>query len=81
MILLSEVQLDKNGVSCLDNGGTEVLGSHGVIYGPGGQCVYHDPQLGDVLYYHYFNTTLGYAEEYNLLGINVIDWKDGWPTV
>lgn len=45
---------DKNGTSCLDNGGTLVLGSHGDVYAPGGQGVLHDDsQNKNILYYHY----------------------------
>ena len=53
------VQVDANGVSCLDHGGTLVLGSHGNVYGPGGQGVYDDPEVGSVLYYHYVDTDIG----------------------
>ena len=74
-------QIDANGTPCTENGGTEVLGSHGVVYGPGGQGVYKDPKLGAVLYYHYVNTTIGYADADKVLGVNVIHWDHGWPTV
>lgn len=58
-----------------------MLGSHGVVYGPGGQGVYNDPKLGPVLYYHYVNKTIGYADSDKLLGVNVIHWSNGWPTM
>ena len=73
--------MDANGVSCLDNGGTLVLGSHGEVYGPGGEGVYDDPDLGSVLYYHFANTSIGLADAQYVLGINVIDWGSGWPVV
>ena len=46
---------DKEGRSCLiGNGGSEILGSHDVVYAPGGQGVYYDDCIGSViLYYHY----------------------------
>lgn len=73
--------LDENGDSCLKSGGTLVLGSHGKVYGPGGQGVYDDPTYGAVLYYHYVDTSIGYADGDKQLGINVIKWNNGWPTV
>lgn len=53
------LQVDADGTSCLDHGGTLVLGSHDLVYGPGGQGVYDDPSRGPVLYYHYVNTSIG----------------------
>ncbi|KAK5159620.1 hypothetical protein LTS14_002762 [Recurvomyces mirabilis] len=44
--------VDRNGQACTNSGGTLVLGSHGVVYGPGGQGVYDDPVEGSVLFYH-----------------------------
>lgn len=74
--------LDASGKSCLtQNGGTIVLQSHGTVYGPGGQGVYDDPSLGWVMYYHYVDTTVGYADGDKLLGVNKIVWSNGWPTV
>nr|POF01323.1 arabinan endo-1,5-alpha-l-arabinosidase a [Quercus suber] len=73
--------VDKSGRSCLSSGGTQVLGSHGTVYGPGGQGVYDDPKLGPVLYYHYVDTTVGYADADKRLGINTIDFSSGWPVV
>ena len=73
--------VDQNGVSCLESGGTIVLQSHGKVYGPGGQGVYDDPSLGWVLYYHYVDTSIGYADGDKQLGVNKITWTNGWPTV
>jgi arabinan endo-1,5-alpha-L-arabinosidase len=73
--------VDANGVDCLKNGGTEVLASHGFVYGPGGQGVYATPDLGPVLYYHYVDTRVGYADGAKLLGINPIDFSSGWPVL
>ena len=74
--------VDQNGKSCLtQNGGSIVLQSHGTVYGPGGQGVYDDPQLGWVVYYHYVDTTIGYADADKRLGVNKLAWSNGWPTV
>ncbi|KAE9054333.1 hypothetical protein PF010_g32578, partial [Phytophthora fragariae] len=43
---------DADGKLCTEGGGTIVLGSHGDVYGPGGQGVYDDPTHGPILYYH-----------------------------
>ena len=74
-------KVDEKGTSCLSSGGTLVLGSHGEVYGPGGQGVYDDPTDGPVLYYHYVNTSIGYADADKRLGINKIDFSSGWPVV
>ncbi|KAJ2898480.1 glycoside hydrolase family 43 [Zalerion maritima] len=73
--------VDANGNDCLNGGGTTVLASHGNVYGPGGQGVFSDPTYGDVLYYHYADTTVGYADSQYLFGWNTITWSNGWPTV
>ncbi|QMW36983.1 hypothetical protein G4B11_000219 [Aspergillus flavus] len=54
--------VDANGVACTNGGGTVVLESHDNVYGPGGQGVFTDPDLGPVLYYHYVDTNVGYAD-------------------
>ncbi|EDU42696.1 endo-alpha-15-arabinanase precursor [Pyrenophora tritici-repentis] len=73
--------VDKNGVDCTKGGGTTVLESHGWVYGPGGQGVYYDPKLGPVLYYHYVDTRIGYADGQKKFGINRINFSSGWPVV
>ncbi|PGH23814.1 hypothetical protein AJ80_02062 [Polytolypa hystricis UAMH7299] len=73
--------IDKTGVPCTSGGGTVVLESHGNVYGPGGQGVFNDPSLGPVLYYHYVNTNIGYADHQKLFGWNRIDFSSGWPVV
>jgi len=40
--------VDRSGKSCTGGGGTVVLPSHDWVYGPGGQGVYLDPDLGPV---------------------------------
>lgn len=43
--------------------------------------VFTDPKLGPVLYYHYVDTRVGYADGQKLFGWNVIRWTGGWPTL
>ncbi|KAE8356083.1 glycosyl hydrolase [Aspergillus coremiiformis] len=73
--------VDKDGVPCLESGGTTVLASHDYVYAPGGQGVLNDRSLGPVLYYHYANTDIGLAVEQFQLGWNKLSWIDGWPCV
>ncbi|KAJ0414302.1 glycosyl hydrolase, partial [Aspergillus carlsbadensis] len=73
--------VDADGVSCTNGGGTIVLESHDNVYGPGGQGVFTDPTLGPVLYYHYVDTTIGYADNQKPFGWNVLDFSSGWPVV
>ncbi|KAF2009307.1 glycoside hydrolase family 43 protein [Aaosphaeria arxii CBS 175.79] len=73
--------VDKSGKKCTEGGGTTVLESHGSIYGPGGQGVFNDPSLGPVLYYHYVDTRIGYADGQKQFGINKINFGSGWPVV
>ncbi|KAL8866148.1 MAG: hypothetical protein Q9174_006469 [Haloplaca sp. 1 TL-2023] len=73
--------VDKNGTSCLQGGGTTVLESHGWIYGPGGQGVFEDPELGPVLYYHYIDTRIGFSDANKQFGVNQLNFTSGWPCV
>ncbi|KAF5857842.1 hypothetical protein ETB97_005216 [Aspergillus alliaceus] len=73
--------IDANGVSCMAGGGTVVLESHDNVYGPGGQGVFMDPVLGPILYYHYVDTNIGFADYQKLFGWNRIDFSSGWPVV
>ncbi|KAE8144569.1 putative arabinan endo-1,5-alpha-L-arabinosidase A [Aspergillus avenaceus] len=73
--------VDKNGIACTNGGGTVVLESHDSVYGPGGQGVFDDPTLGPVLYYHYVDTTIGFADGQKLFGWNQLDFSTGWPVV
>ncbi|PKX88715.1 arabinan endo-1,5-alpha-L-arabinosidase [Aspergillus novofumigatus IBT 16806] len=73
--------VDASGVACTNGGGTVVLESHGTVYGPGGQGVFTDPSLGPILYYHYVDTTIGYADGQKRFGWNKIDFSSGWPVV
>lgn len=83
--------VDASGVSCTAGGGTIVLASHGVVYGPGGQGVLVDSTYGGaVLYYHYgsslplfyygrggsFVLTLRLAD--TSIGLADADYQFGW---
>jgi arabinan endo-1,5-alpha-L-arabinosidase len=74
-------QVDKSGKQCTQGGGTTVLETHDNVYGPGGQGVFNDPSLGPVLYYHYVDTRIGYADGQKQFGINKLDFSSGWPVV
>jgi len=73
--------VDATGKACASGGGTVVLASHGTVYAPGGQGVLDHPTLGPVLYYHYIDTTIGYADGDTQFGWNQLIWTNGWPTV
>ncbi|KAL9630765.1 MAG: hypothetical protein Q9204_004554 [Flavoplaca sp. TL-2023a] len=73
--------VDKNGKSCLQGGGTTVLESHDWVYGPGGQGIISDPELGLVLYYHYVDTRIGYSDAQKQFGVNQLNFSSGWPCV
>lgn len=72
---------DFNQIPCTQNGGTQVLASHDNVYGPGGQGIYHDPTYGPIIYYHYVDITVGFADGQKLLGINKLDFSSGWPVL
>ncbi len=70
--------VDRTGVALTANGGTEILGRHGTIIGPGGQSVLADAD-GDLLVYHYYD---GSANGTAKLGVNLIGYDSaGWPYV
>ena len=64
--------MDRNGVAMTSGGGTEILATHGNIHGPGHPAVMQDSD-GWLLVYHY------YTSSGSRLGVNLIDWGDGWP--
>ncbi|KAJ5125906.1 hypothetical protein N7448_005218 [Penicillium atrosanguineum] len=77
--------VDKDGTACTNTGGSLLLASHGQVYGPGGQGVVNDNDLGLVMYYHYYplatkeaggKGNAGYMYSWNELG-----WENGWPYV
>jgi arabinan endo-1,5-alpha-L-arabinosidase len=68
--------VDRAGRRLLDDGGTEILSSHGDIIGPGHPAVLRD-KGGDVLVYHYYD---GADQGIPKLGLNLLGWDDhGWP--
>ncbi|KAA8643341.1 hypothetical protein EYZ11_000884 [Aspergillus tanneri] len=73
--------VDQQGQSCLESGGTTLLASHDMVYGPGGQGIAKDENLGLVLYYHYANPSIGLSTGQYQFGWNQLKWVDGWPVV
>lgn len=70
--------VDESGVAAMSGGGTQILGTHGFVVGPGGQTVMHDGD-GDLLVYHYYDGNLNGTAQ---LGLNHLSWSSsGWPTV
>ncbi|KAH8898806.1 putative extracellular endo-1,5-alpha-L-arabinase [Thozetella sp. PMI_491] len=72
--------VDKNNLSCLNGGGSTILASHDKVYAPGGQGIFRDPTLGDVLYYHYVDPN-SVAYDDAKFGWNKMTWDSGWPTL
>jgi arabinan endo-1,5-alpha-L-arabinosidase len=66
--------LDKDGRDMFGGGGSVVLDSHGAITGPGGQSVF-----GDYLAFHYYDASNEAVPYFPTLGLQKIDWVDGWP--
>lgn len=69
---------DRGGLDLMNGGGTILLGTHGTIYGPGGQSVL---LVGSqpVLVYHYYD---GKNNGTPTLGLNNLKFDtDGWPYV
>jgi arabinan endo-1,5-alpha-L-arabinosidase len=64
--------VDRNGVAMTNGGGTEIMATHGGVVGPGHQAVLQDTDNW-LLVYHYYTSTG------SRLGINFLDWGDGWP--
>lgn len=76
---------DEAGQSCLQSGGTEILGTHDLIWAPGGQGVLDDTEAGGpIMYYHYVSRSE--TDEppvgggYNF-GCNKLDFSSGWPVL
>jgi arabinan endo-1,5-alpha-L-arabinosidase len=70
--------VDESGNAATSGGGTQILGTHGYVIGPGGETVMHDSD-GDVLVYHYYSGNLNGTAQ---LGLNHLTWgSTGWPTV
>jgi arabinan endo-1,5-alpha-L-arabinosidase len=67
--------VDRAGTAMTSGGGTEILAGHGSIHGPGHQAVLADNDA-DALFYHYYNDSGA-----SRLGINLLSYDSGWPTV
>ena len=69
--------LDKDGVSLLEGGGTEVLRGHNEFQGTGHPDVYSS---GGVDYFvnHYYDTVTDGTPRLN---VRTLSWKGGWPRV
>ncbi|KAL2813299.1 putative arabinan endo-1,5-alpha-L-arabinosidase B [Aspergillus granulosus] len=70
--------VDKQGKDLVDGGGEIVYASNGDVFAPGGQGILTDG-TGDILYYHYLNTTISYDFWEARLGYNRLEYVDGWP--
>ncbi len=66
--------LDKDGKDMFGGGGSVVLDAHGAMTGPGGQSVF-----GDYLAFHYYDGSNEDIPYFPTLGIQKINWVDGWP--
>ncbi|KAJ5225907.1 arabinan endo-1-5-alpha-L-arabinosidase C [Penicillium chermesinum] len=78
--------VDKAGNDCKQSGGTMVLASHDQVYGPGGEGVINDKDLGPVLVYHYYPLSLKQSggskgNDGYQFGWNELDFASGWPVV
>ncbi|HET9141308.1 arabinan endo-1,5-alpha-L-arabinosidase [Actinophytocola sp.] len=68
--------VDRAGVALTSGGGTEIMATHGGVAGPGHQAVFQDTDAWVLVYHYYTSTAPG-----GRLGINLIDFADGWPRV
>ncbi|KAL5042897.1 putative arabinan endo-1,5-alpha-L-arabinosidase D [Aspergillus fruticulosus] len=73
--------VDRDNKDLLDGGGSVVYGSnHGEVYAPGGLGILPGANgEPDVLYYHYHNASIGFAQGDARLGWNYLDYVGGWP--
>lgn len=68
---------DRAGVNMYNGGATEILATHGSVYGPGHPAVIPDVD-GDLLIYHYYTS----AAPNGNLGVNLLGWdSSAWPYV
>jgi len=68
---------DKSGVDMLKGGGTQLLATHGVVHGPGGQDVYLDGDVYRMIFHWYDGNNNGRPT----MEIVDLGWSDDWPTV
>ena len=69
--------VDMSGVSMMDGGGTELLHGNGQWAGPGGQSIWLDSELGDLIVYHAYAVSDGSP----WLHLNSLQWKNDWPVI
>lgn len=69
--------LDRNGVSLLDGGGSELLTANRRWLGPGGESVVMSKRKGDpdLIVYHAYDSSTGRPS----LQLSTLVWKDDWP--
>ncbi|KAK6829267.1 putative arabinan endo-1 [Aspergillus parasiticus] len=72
--------VDKQGKELTQGGGELIYGSNNDVYAPGGQGVITE-ETGDILYYHYLNTTISYDFWEARLGYSYLGYVDGWPVI
>ncbi|MFL6145510.1 MAG: arabinan endo-1,5-alpha-L-arabinosidase [Labedaea sp.] len=68
--------VDRAGTPLNSGGGTEILATHGGVTGPGHEALFQDADAW-VLAYHYYTS----AAQGGRLGVNLVDFPDGWPRV
>ena len=70
---------DRNGSRMLDGGGTEILATHGSVYGPGHVAVLKDTDAPAIFYHYYYSNR---EPATGKLGINLLRFDGaGWPVV
>jgi arabinan endo-1,5-alpha-L-arabinosidase len=68
---------DKSGKAMTAGGGTEILATHGTVYGPGHVAVISDTDASVLVYHYYYSDS---APATGKLGINLLGWDSaGWP--
>jgi arabinan endo-1,5-alpha-L-arabinosidase len=68
--------VDRAGIPLTSGGGTEILATHGGVTGPGHEALFQDLDAW-VLAYHYYTS----SAQGGRLGVNLVDFTDGWPRV
>jgi len=68
--------VDRGGVAMTSGGGTEIIATHGGVVGPGHPALLRDVNTWVLVYHYYTSSSPG-----GRLGINLVDFADGWPRV
>ncbi len=69
--------VDMNNVPMMDGGAAELLRGNNQWAGPGGQSIWLDPTMGDVIVFHAYAVSDGSP----WLDFNSLEWKNGWPVI